>query len=138
MRSMAPSGLPLGASAREVVGPDGGSRFLDLFGRPIRETVCACERTAEPTLAQILHLINGPTVEQKVRSGDGVVATALAKDTAPQALLDELFRRAYARPATDDERAALLADLEAAENPRAFWEDVLWAILNSREFLFQR
>ena len=90
-------GVPLGQSAVQVVDPNGGNRFLDLFGRPDRDSVCTCERREEPTLNQVLHLINGATIEAKVRSADGRLVRLLGAETAPEQVLDELFLAAYGR-----------------------------------------
>ncbi|MCB9879944.1 MAG: DUF1549 domain-containing protein [Planctomycetes bacterium] len=131
-------GVPLGASAVQVVDANAQSRFLDLFGRPLRESVCTCERREEPTLNQVLHLINGDTVEQKVRSKDGRLHRLLKAGAAPEAIVEELYLAAYARPPRDDERARVLQGVaEAGDAAAAAWEDVLWAIVNSKEFLFQ-
>jgi hypothetical protein len=131
-------GIPLGASAVQIVDADAGNRFLDLFGRPERESVCACERREEPTLNQVLHLINGETVEEKVRHKSGRIARLVTAGAAPDAILDEVFAAAYARAPRADERDHFLRIVaEAGEDPSPAWEDVLWAVLNSREFLFQ-
>jgi hypothetical protein len=131
-------GVPLGQSAVQVVDPDGGNRFLDLFGRPGRDSVCTCERREEPTLNQVLHLINGATIEAKVRSDKSRLARLLADKTAPAAVLDELFLTAYGRPPRSEERERVLRSVaEAGDDARGAWEDVLWAIFNSTEFLFQ-
>lgn len=131
-------GVPLGASAVQIVDANAGNRFLDLFGRPERESVCACERREEPTLNQVLHLINGDTVEEKVRHKSGRIARLVTAGTAPDAILDEIFTAAYARAPRADERDHFLRIVaEGGEDPRPAWEDVLWAVLNSKEFLFQ-
>ncbi|MCK5940671.1 MAG: DUF1553 domain-containing protein, partial [Planctomycetes bacterium] len=131
-------GVPLGQSATQIVSPDAGNRFLDLFGRPDRDSVCTCERREEPTLNQVLHLINGATIENKVRSSKGRIARLLAAKTPPDDILDELFLAAYARLPRADERERVLRVVAAAgEDPKTAWEDILWAMFNSKEFLFQ-
>ncbi|MFN3244179.1 MAG: DUF1549 and DUF1553 domain-containing protein [Planctomycetota bacterium] len=131
-------GVPLGASAVQVVSPDSGNRFLDLFGRPDRDSVCTCERREEPTLNQVLHLINGTTIEQKVRSADGRLVRLLSDETEPEQILEELFLATYARRPRADERDRVLGAIQAAgDDARGAWEDVLWAMFNSKEFLFQ-
>ena len=70
--------LPLGARATQVANGVSGNRFLSLFGRPARTSACTCERRNEPTLGQVLHLINGPTIEGKIRNGKGRLARLLA------------------------------------------------------------
>jgi len=131
-------GVPLGQSAVQVVAPDSGNRFLDLFGRPDRDSVCTCERREEPTLNQVLHLINGATIEEKVRSADSRLIRLLGAETAPEQVLDELYLAAYARQPRPDERDRVLGTVAAAgDDVRGAWEDVLWAIFNSKEFLFQ-
>lgn len=131
-------GVPLGRSAAQLVDAGSGNRLLDLFGRPQRESVCTCERRAEPTLNQVLHLINGDSIEQKVRSDDGRIARLLAAKTPPREIVDELFLAAYGRPPRAAECERILTTVAAAgDASRAAWEDVLWAMLNSKEFLFQ-
>ncbi|MCA8976397.1 MAG: DUF1553 domain-containing protein, partial [Planctomycetes bacterium] len=130
-------GVPLGHSAVRIADASSGNRFLDLFGRPPRDSVCTCERREEPTLNQVLHLINGETIESKVRSDQGRLAGLLAASTEPGAILEELFLATYGRAPREAERERVLSEIgRAGDRVRAAWEDVLWAMLNSKEFLF--
>ncbi|MFN6194286.1 MAG: DUF1549 domain-containing protein, partial [Planctomycetota bacterium] len=133
-------GLPLGAPAAAIAGGRVNVRFLDVFGRPARESACTCDRRDEPTLGQALHHVNGDTIAAKVAARDGRLQRLLQAKTPPDALLDELFLAAYCRLPRADERAHLLglvAEAGDAKAVAASWQDVFWALLNSREFLFQ-
>lgn len=130
-------GVPLGSSAVQVVDADGGgNRFLDLFGRPPRDSVCACERREEPTLSQVLHLINGDTIERKVRSNKSRLTRLLSSKASDGDILDELCLAAYGRPPRTHERERVLRTITKKDRAAA-WQDVLWAMCNSKEFLFQ-
>ncbi|MCA8963967.1 MAG: DUF1549 domain-containing protein [Planctomycetes bacterium] len=133
-------GVPLGGSATEIASGRTGLRFLDLFGRPEREGSCTCDRRAEPTLGQTLHLINGETITQKIAAPDGRLRRALADKQDPAAMLDELFQLALSRKPSPAEQEAMLGAVHAATDAKAqlaAWQDVYWAVLNSKEFLFQ-
>ena len=127
-------GLPAGARAIEV--PDGATtdEFLTTFGRSARESVCTCEARIEPNLGQALHLLNGETVHRKLR--EGKLVPRLWKELQdPAAVVRALYLRALARPPRAEELAGLLP-LLAGRDPVPALEDLLWALLNSREFLF--
>lgn len=140
-------GLPLGEAASAIANGRSGVRFLDVFGRPARESACTCDRRDEPTLGQTLHLVNGDTIAGKVAAKDGRLARLLAADTPDDARLDELWLATYARLPRADERAHIAELLAAAASEpdakkraaavRTVWQDVFWAMLNSHEFLFQ-
>jgi hypothetical protein len=128
-------GLPLGARATQIADGETSTYFLTTFGRAKRETVCACEATTAPTLSQALHLLNGEAVQGKIAQG-AVVKKLLDQGQTPTQVLESLYLRALGRKPVADEQEQLLALVAAAENPQAGLEDVFWAILNSREFLF--
>ena len=128
-------GLPLGARAVQIADGNTATYFLTTFGRATRETVCSCEVKMEPNLGQALHLMNGESVHEKVKQG-GVVAKLLDAGKTPQQVADELYLRSLSRKPTEDETAALNEQLAAAGEAKAALEDVFWALLNSREFLF--
>jgi len=130
------AGLPLGARATEIRGGVTGNRFLSLFGRPARTSSCTCERRGEPTLSQVLHLINGPTIESKLRNNNGRLAKLIAAKASDESILEQLWLAAYCRFPTADESKRILAQVRGQKNRRQAWEDVFWAALNSKEFLF--
>jgi hypothetical protein len=128
-------GLPLGARAVQIADGRTSTYFLTTFGRPTRETVCSCEVRLEPTLGQSLHLMNGDTVAAKIAQGN-VIGKYLQEKKSPGWVVEELFVRCLSRPPRADELQKLLAAVDANPNKRQALEDVFWAVLNSREFLF--
>jgi len=135
-KSDALPGLPAGARAVQIADGQANHYFLSTFGRSRRETVCACESKAEPTLSQALHLLNGNTVHRKIDQG-GLVKQWLQAKKTPTEVISEIYLRCLTRLPTDEQRQQLLMTLpdNRTEQVQAL-EDVFWAILNSREFLF--
>ena len=135
------AGLPQAFRATQL--PDDGfaSYFLDIFGRPKRESVCECERSSEANLSQTLHLLNSDEINGKL-TPDTARASALAKDARPEAeKVEELYRVALAREPTEDERVECVMFLDkrkAAGQARQGYEDLIWTLLNTKEFLFNR
>ena len=128
-------GLPLGARAVQIADGQTSTYFLTTFGRPTRETVCACEVRLEPTLSQSLHLMNGDTVGPKIQQG-GLVAKMLQDKRTPAQVIETIYVRALSRTPTTIELQKLLAQVDASQNKQQALEDVFWAVLNSREFMF--
>jgi hypothetical protein len=113
-----------------------GSYFLDTFDRPKRVTVCECERSTGATLSQVLLLANSEEMENKIGAGDGRVAK-LVKDKKPAAeAIEELYLSALSRPPTDAEKNKTVSYIDQQTNKQQAMEDVLWALLNSKEFMF--
>src|SRR5262249_10280284 len=113
------------------------SYFLDVFGRPQRLSACECERVSEANLAQVLHLLNSDEVQGKLTRSGGR-ADALAKDPRPDGeKVDELFLWAVAHKPSPEKRELALAHIEQhAKDKKSAYEDILWALLNTKEFLF--
>lgn len=129
--------MPSGTRAVQL--PDTGfhSYFLDAFGRPSGATACECERSAEATLAQSLHLLNSKDIAAKLSNDAGRAATMCSSSEMPAAVIEDLYRVALSRPPNDDEMKTALAYVAArADNQRAAYEDLVWAVINSKEFLF--
>jgi hypothetical protein len=127
-------GLPLGAKAIQIADGRVSNYFLTTFGRAKRETVCSCEVVMEPSLSQALHLLNGDTTNNRIKQGK-VVDSSIKAGKKPDQIVDELYLRCYSRKPSTAEKANLLASLDS-ENPREGLEDVFWALLNSKEFMF--
>jgi hypothetical protein len=129
-------GLPRGTRAIQL--PDEGvaSYFLDVFGRPTRETPCECERPREANLAQALHLLNSTDVTAKVNSPRGRLARLLQEKRSDAAVIEELYLLALGRPPRAEEVKKLTDYAAAQGNRKAAFEDALWALLNTKEFLF--
>jgi hypothetical protein len=128
-------GLPLGSRAIQIADGRTTNYFLTTFGRSPRETVCAADAKTDPTLSQALHMINGQTIQGKIATG-GVVRKMLADKKTPEQIIESLYIRCLSRRPEPEEMQRLMTTVSQSENPQAGLEDVFWAILNSREFLF--
>jgi hypothetical protein len=111
--------------------------FLNAFGQPARETVCECERQGDASLGQALQLINGPTLKSKLTASDNRIGRLLKSSTTPEAIVEELYLATLSRLPTAAERSTTLAYVNRSAARRAAWEDVQWALINSKEFLFR-
>ncbi|MCA9174497.1 MAG: DUF1553 domain-containing protein [Planctomycetales bacterium] len=130
-------GLPNGARAVQIADGNTSTYFLTTFGRATRETVCACEVKMEPNLSQALHLLNGDTLHGKIAAGK-VVTNALAAKATEQQVIEDIYIRCLCRRPTEQEVINLqqLVKERGAGAEGQGLEDVFWAVLNSREFLF--
>jgi hypothetical protein len=129
-------GLPLGARAVQIADGNTTNYFLTTFGRATRATVCSCEVKMEPNLSQALHLLNGDTTQQRIRQGK-FVENQLKEKKEPKDIIRILYLTTLSREPTDMEMEKLLAAVP--EDPKArreALEDIFWALLNSKEFIF--
>jgi hypothetical protein len=113
------------------------SEFLKLFGRPNRVTACECERTREPSVAQVLNLLNSPEIQAKLSHEAGIVARLVRETKEDGKLVEELYLTFFARLPTEKEKAFAVEHLTVrSATRRQAAEDLAWAMLNSTEFLF--
>ncbi|GIW82835.1 MAG: surface protein [Gemmatales bacterium] len=137
------NGLPQDRYApnRAIMLPDSSyqSYFLDVFGRPQGISACECERVSEANLAQALHLLNSDEVQNKIARAGGR-ADLLAKDKRPDAeKVEELFYWAFAHKPTKEQLDKALAHIEKhASNKKLAYENIIWALLNTKEFIFNK
>ncbi len=129
------NGLPLGSRAVQIADGTSSTYFLRTFGRATRETPCSCEVKMEPTLSQALHLLNGKTVNGKIQQG-GLIPKLIATRKLPEERITELYIRCLSRQPTRAELARLVPILSQEKDPAQALGDIFWALLNSREFLF--
>ena len=129
--------FPAGWRAVQLPDVNTDSYFTRAFGRPLREQTCECERTEEPSVTQALHLANGETINAKLRDASGVVAKAMKSERPVAQWLEDAYLAALSRRPTAAEMDAVVkASAEAKEDRRLVMEDVFWALISSREFLF--
>lgn len=114
------------------------SLFLDTFGRPDPNQDPPCVRTADTSVVQSLHLMNAPAIQEKLSRGEGRVSQLVSGVKNPSAIVEELYLLAYGRFPTTAERESLLPMFSGpGVNLRLLVEDLLWAMLNSAEFVFK-
>lgn len=132
------NGLPPGSRAIENWNYRVESLFLDSFGRPDANQDPPCERSGESTIVQVLHLMNSQGLHNKVSSDEGRAAHLAAGDKSPRALIEELYLLVYSRLPTDEEsEVGEKMFSEPGVSRRQAVEDLLWALINTPEFLFK-
>jgi Protein of unknown function (DUF1549)/Protein of unknown function (DUF1553) len=123
--------------AAQLPGASGGVAFLKTFGKPDRLLTCECERSESTTLAQAFQMINGETVRGKLERESNRIGKRLGAGRGDAEILEELYLAALAREPNQSERASVIGHVEQAKDRRKAWEDVMWALINSKEFLLR-
>ena len=129
-------GYPEGTRAKDIYVPDGPDHFLATFGLPRRDILK--ERVQSPTLSQALHLMNGEGVSEKIEADDNLLGELLAENSENEDVLAQIYERAYCRLPTQAEQVKvtrfIAAEKSAGRGRRRAFENVLWAVVNSKEF----
>jgi hypothetical protein len=142
------AGYPVGMRAAQLPGvrPESkGKRranqmdqFLEIFGKPPRLLTTDTERSCECNMGQVFQMISGPTVNELLAAKENRVTRLLAGSRSNREIVEELFWRALTRAPTPQELDNLLANLESTRDRRAELEDLMWGLLNSKDFVFRR
>jgi hypothetical protein len=128
--------LPPRSRSTELWTHRANSLFLDAFGRPDPNQDPPCERTGDTTVVQALHLMNAPNLHKKI-TADGGWADELNKSgRSPAEIVEELYLAIYNRPASEEELPVATRIVEQAANRRQAIEDLVWALVNTPEFVF--
>jgi hypothetical protein len=129
--------MPPGSRAMEVWTARSQSVFLDSFGRPDPNQDPPCERTTDTTVVQALHLMNSPALHRKVTADEGRCAALAKTSKKPADLIEELYLLAYCRLPSETERANAVKWFEKPNTTRRqVTEDLMWALINTPEFVF--
>jgi hypothetical protein len=131
-------GAPLGFRAAQLPDPQIDVSFLDMFGRAPREAPCECERTSAVSLGQTLNLINGPTIANAITNPRGLIARRIAAGAKPKELVNDVYLSVLCRIPTPDEAKRADAYMAEVKNPSDAAQDLMWALINSPAFLFNR
>lgn len=131
-------GMPAGTRALQLADSSTGPYFLKVFGMPQGDTACECERSQDANLAQSLHLLNSKEVQDKISKNEARAAKLAAETERTHAeRMTELYQVVFARNPRPDELEVAVSYIDRhKENPRVAYEDILWALINTKEFLF--
>ena len=129
---------PAGLRALQLPDANIASYFLKTFGHPDRAQTCECERTSQPSVAQMLHIANGDTLHEKLKSPRNRLATLLAANLTQAQRIEEAFLATLCRFPSDAEKKRATELLALADNAgqREALEDLFWALMSTKEFLF--
>ena len=130
-------GLPAGTRAGQLPSPDVNNSFLKVFGQPPREMACSCERSSESNLSQALQMINGPLVHGKLREESNRIRSLVKAEKSDADIVTELYLAALCRHPSPAELERATTYVTAQPERLKALEDVCWAVLNAKEFLFQ-
>src|SRR5262249_28039805 len=129
---------PAGSRAAAIWTHRVPSLFLDTFGRPDPNQDPPCERTGDTSVVQALHLMNSPDLHRKITSDAGRAARLAQEKKSPREIVEELYLLTYSRFPTDEEMAVGVSLFEGPKaDRRQAVEDLLWAVINSAEFVFK-
>jgi hypothetical protein len=125
-----------GLLAIQLPDPKVRSYLLDTFGRPERVTPCACERSGEVTMPQVLHLMNGEAMERRLGADDGRLKGLVKSGASDRDIVNRLFLATLGRLPTDEQWRTIESDLASSGDRESVMRDLLWALVNAKEFLF--
>ncbi|MDA1018093.1 MAG: DUF1553 domain-containing protein [Planctomycetota bacterium] len=130
-------GYPIGTRAIELAGGSTSHSFLKAFSKPVRDATCECGRDPDPSLSQVIHMLNNPTIVQNIRSPNGRIRKWLAAGKPAEEVVELIYLTTLSRRQTSQERALILRHLETVKDVGEGLFDVQFALMNSNEFLLR-
>ncbi len=131
-------GVPAGFRASELPDSQVDVAFLDMFGRPPRESPCECERTSDVSLGQTLNMVNGPTIGDAIAHPEGIIAKTIAAGATNEQLIETVYLSTLCRKPSLEEMKSSVEYFSTVTTPKDASEDLAWALINSPGFLFNR
>ena len=141
------TGYPAGMRAGQLPGVEAvrlrerkrssSDTFLTLFGKPMRLLSCECERSSETTMSQAFNLVSGPEIVALLAAPGNRIDQLLSAGKTNPEIVNELYWTTLSRPPSQPESLETAARLNDAESRRAAFEDLSWALLNAKEFVFR-
>jgi hypothetical protein len=141
------TGYPIGMRAGQLPGVEAvrlrekrrssSDTFLTLFGKPMRLLSCECERSSETTMNQAFNLVSGPEINELLSAPDNRIQKLIDAGKTEREIISELYWAVLSRPPTQTELLEFSARVAKAESQRKAYEDISWALLNAKEFIFR-
>jgi hypothetical protein len=128
--------FPTGTRAIDLPDEAVPSHFLDVFGRPARNSACECERVDAPSLGQTLELVSSNELQQKLTAAGGYIEKLAAGDKPHAENVQLIFARVFSRSPTPKELETSVAFLDSQKDRKEAYASLLWALLATNEFLF--
>tara|TARA_B110000438_G_scaffold8844_1_gene8799 strand:+ start:1420 stop:3894 length:2475 start_codon:yes stop_codon:yes gene_type:complete len=128
--------LPPGTLAIELPDTNYPNYFLKTFGKPLRVSVCECERAPDENLAQALHTLNGDTIAKKISDPQSHLGKLLTAEAPIEEIVSHIFMATLSRAATPDEQLLCKQIVSEAPTMKEGCEDILWALINSKQFVY--
>ena len=128
--------FPPGTRAIDLPDEAVPSHFLDIFGRPARNSACECERIDDPALGQTLELVNSEELQTKLTAEHGYVAALANNDRMHAENVNEIFLRVFCRPPREKELQTAVTFLESRSNRQEAYASLVWSLVATNEFLF--
>lgn len=117
---------------------DGMFQFMQVFGKPLRLIPSECERSCEPTMSQAFQMISGPLLNERIASPENRLGALLASQRSDRDTIEQLYWEALTRRPSASELTKSLAHVQGAKDRRAAFEDILWSLLNAKEFVLRK
>lgn len=128
--------VPKGSRAIQLWDSNAEHYFLKIFGRPVRATACECERVSEPTVSQVLHVLNSPEIQSRLSHRAGRLVALQEANSQDDRLVEQLYLTFFSRLPTAAEQKISVDYLKSNSDRQQATEDIAWSMMNSLEFLF--